>query len=84
MNYKFNRLGPCFFSISIYLFTERLNCGFWYGRIMDHFLINDLEYVVNDPFEDDFFSEDEPQRNDDSDDVMDSDFEDDFESVRYE
>lgn len=51
---------------------------------MDHFLTNDLEYVVNDPFEDDFFSEDESQRNDDSDDVIDSDFEDDYESVRYE
>ncbi|KAL9394385.1 hypothetical protein Peur_013670 [Populus x canadensis] len=44
---------------------------------MDHFNNNDLEYVVNDPFEDDFFSEDEPQRNDDSDDAMNSDFEDD-------
>lgn len=73
-----------FFSISINLFTERLNYCFWYGRIMDHFHNNDLEYVVNDPFEDDFFSEDEPQRNDDSDDAMNSDFEDDFVSVRYE
>ncbi|KAJ6919889.1 hypothetical protein NC651_013739 [Populus alba x Populus x berolinensis] len=49
---------------------------------MDHFHNNDLEYVVNDPFEDDFFSEDEPQRNDDSDDAMNSDFEDDFVSSK--
>jgi hypothetical protein len=49
---------------------------------MDHFHNNDLEYVVDDPFGDDLFREDEPQRNDDLDDAVDSEFEDDFESVR--
>ena len=49
---------------------------------MDHFHNNDLEYVVDDPFEDDLFGEDEPPRNDDLDDAVDSELEDDFESVR--
>lgn len=49
---------------------------------MDHFHNYDLEYVVDDPFEDDLFGEDEPQRNDDLDDDVDSELEDDFESVR--
>ncbi|XP_061968947.1 uncharacterized WD repeat-containing protein C2A9.03-like isoform X3 [Populus nigra] len=50
--------------------------------IMDHFHNNDLEYVVDDPFGDDLFREDEPQRNDDLDDAVDSEFEDDFESSK--
>ncbi|KAG6784259.1 hypothetical protein POTOM_009947 [Populus tomentosa] len=51
-------------------------------RIMDHFHNNDLEYVVDDPFGDDLFREDEHQRNDDLDDAVDSEFEDDFESSK--
>lgn len=47
---------------------------------MAHFHNNDLEYVVDDPFEDDPFADDEPQANNDSE-YIDSDFEDDLESV---
>ena len=56
---------------------------------MEHFQNDDLEYVVDDYYDvsdfehDDPFDEPEPQRDTADFDSFDSDFEDDFESVRF-